>query len=764
MVLDTPTRSYSASPLTAFGYVKDRFGFTIATPTLTYDGSPDAPVMPGTYTVVATFAGNDNYEAASATASMTITRATVGILLFVNDVTYNGGPYGAGVLITGFEPDPLPPDSVTYNGSTSLPVNAGTYTVVATFNGSDLYEPATATATFTIHKATPTVTVSGGTFTYDGQPHPADAAVTGGGGLSLGAPVLTYDGSPEAPVDGGTYAVVGTYAGDANHHAASASATITINKAWPVVAVSGGTFTYDGQAHPATASVVGVNGVSLGAPSFTYNGSVTPPMNAGVYEVVWTFAGDVNYLGASGTATITIQKATPVLSWNQPAGIGYGTPLGAAQLNATANAAGAFTYAPAAGVVLDAGSGQTLTATFTPANTDNYVGGTVSTTIAVAPAPLTIRANDAAKMFGAPLPVFTASAAGFMNGDTFGSLSGTLAFATPATAQSPVGTYPVVPSGLSSTNYEIAFLGGALTIVRGVVSVTVATSPEPSGLDQVMTFSATVRAAAPSDGAPEGIVRFFDGDTLLGARTLAAGSASLTTAGLTAGVHAIEGRYDGDASFEPGVGASPHTVNGAAETPAIAISSNRNPANAGQSVTLTADVSMAGELVTGTVDFYDGPALLGSSALGAGSASFTTTALTAGSHAITAWYRGDGSAPPVRSGVFVQSVKGTGWKDRPTSLALSASPAPSAQGASLTLTADVTGSTGHLPSGRVLFTINGEAVGSADGVPVTPLAGSTVRATIVLPGLPGGAHTVTATYLGDSNYRGSTAAMTLPVN
>ena len=58
---------------------------------------------------------------------------------------------------------------MTYNGSTDNPVNAGTYTVVATFNGTAIYEAATATRTFVIRKAMPTVTVNGGTFTYNGS-------------------------------------------------------------------------------------------------------------------------------------------------------------------------------------------------------------------------------------------------------------------------------------------------------------------------------------------------------------------------------------------------------------------------------------------------------------------------------------------------------------------------------------------------------------------------------------------------------------------
>jgi hypothetical protein len=80
------------------------------------------------------------------------------------------------------------------------------------------------------------------------------------------------------------------------------------------------------------------------------------------------------------------------------------------------------------------------------------------------------------------------------------------------------------------------------------------------------------------------------------------------------------------------------------------------------------------------------------------------------------------------------------------------------------VTANVTGSTGSMPTGRILLMVNGEVIGSPTGVSVTPVSGSTARSTFVLSGLAAGRHTVTATYLGDSNYAGSTAVAIQKVN
>ena len=75
-----------------------------------------------------------------------------------------------------------------------------------------------------------------------------------------------------------------------------------------------------------------------------------------------------------------------------------------------------------------------------------------------------------------------------------------------------------------------------------------------------------------------------------------------------------------------------------------AVTSSLNPSNLGQSVTFTATVSSTtGGTPTGTVQFKDGGTNLGAAAPlnASGVAQFTTSALTAGSHIITADYSGD---------------------------------------------------------------------------------------------------------------------------
>jgi len=78
-----------------------------------------------------------------------------------------------------------------------------------------------------------------------------------------------------------------------------------------------------------------------------------------------------------------VNQAVPVVTWATPADITEGTPIGAAQLNASASVPGAFAYSPAAGIVLPVGPGQRLSVMFTPADAANYTPAAASVLINV---------------------------------------------------------------------------------------------------------------------------------------------------------------------------------------------------------------------------------------------------------------------------------------------------------------------------------------------------------------------------------------------
>src|SRR5258706_533583 len=119
--------------------------------------------------------------------------------------------------------------------------------------------------------------------------------------------------------------------------------------------------------------------------------------------------------------------------------------------NVTINGAGAITLRAA-----QAGDGT-------------YDSAFADQTFSVSPVLLRVIAESKTKVFGASNPVFTVHYSGFVNNDGASSLAGSLSFNT-AADNSPVGTYSITPTGLSSNNYTIQYLAATLTIDQASTS------------------------------------------------------------------------------------------------------------------------------------------------------------------------------------------------------------------------------------------------------------------------------------------------------
>ena len=107
--------------------------------------------------------------------------------------------------------------------------------------------------------------------------------------------------------------------------------------------------------------------------------------NAGTYEVVVSNA----YGSANASATLTVNQATPIITWANPAAITYPAPLSSSQLDATASVPGSFAYTPSNGAVLPAGS-NTLSVVFRPYDTNDYRSVTDTVALVVLPRATTV--------------------------------------------------------------------------------------------------------------------------------------------------------------------------------------------------------------------------------------------------------------------------------------------------------------------------------------------------------------------------------------
>jgi filamentous hemagglutinin family protein len=179
-----------------------------------------------------------------------------------------------------------------------------------------------------------------------------------------------------------------------------------------------------------------------------------------------------------------------------------------------------FTTAATAGS--DVGSYDVLPGGVT---SDRYAITFVPGTLSVTPAPLVVKANDAARVFRNPNPTLSASYEGFVLGQNENVLGGSLELSTSATIDSAVGSYPIVVSGLTSSNYDISFVGGTLSVGKAVLTV------------RANDFTKLYGAALPKFTAS--FVGFESGDTVASSVTGSLTFSTTATAGSDVGSYSI---------------------------------------------------------------------------------------------------------------------------------------------------------------------------------------------------------------------------------
>ncbi len=499
----------------------------IATGNCTVTGSTVHITGAGSCSITASQAGDTSYFAATdVVQGFNITKATALITLGGLSQTYDGTAKSVTATTT---PTGLTV-TFTYDGSATAPTNAGSYAVVGTI--VDTNYVGSANGTLVIGKASQTITFGPlANKTFGNPDFTVSATASSGLSVSFAATgsCTVIAGNTVHLTGAGSCTITASQAGNSNYSAATdVPQSFTITQGTATVTLGNLSQVYNGTPRSATATTV-PTGLTV---NITYNGSTTAPTNAGSYAVIATIM-DTTYSG-SATGTLVIAKATPVITWNNPADISYGTALSGTQLNATASVAGTFVYSPAAGTVLSAGNAQTLSVTFTPTSSANYTTAIKSVTINVLKAALTITANNKSRNYLVANPTFDATYSGFVNGDTAASLTGTLSCTTTATQTSTPGTYPITCSGQSSSNYNITYVPGTLTILSGpdnIAPTTVATrNPLPNAAGWNNT-NVTITLNATDNVGGSGVKQIVYSAT--GAQTIASTTVSGSTVTFT---------------------------------------------------------------------------------------------------------------------------------------------------------------------------------------------------------------------------------------
>ncbi len=191
---------------------------------------------------------------------------------------------------------------------------------------------------------------------------------------------------------------------------------------------------------------------------------------------------------------------------------------------------------------------------------------------------------------------------------------------------------------LVALNLVSSTVGVLLNKTSYATGTVLTSSPNPSLVNQTVTFTATISSTPPVHNGE--VVTFHNGTTELGTGTITNGVATLTTSFSKAMTFATTATYSGDPFHKASFGKVKQVV--ALYSSSTSLSSSPNPSTSRQAVTLTATVSSgAAGGPTGTVRFKNGTTLLGSEPLSAGTATLTTSKLPVGTLTLEAYYSGD---------------------------------------------------------------------------------------------------------------------------
>jgi len=206
------------------------------------------------------------------------------------------------------------------------------------------------------------------------------------------------------------------------------------------------------------------------------------------------------------------------------------------------------------------------------------------------------------------------------------------------------------------------------TVDVATTTTTVDALPSVSACGEPVYMTAFVAVKLPGRGPLSGTVTFLDGTTTLGTASVGPeGFANLKVAGLAVGSHSITASYGGDlqGDFAPSVSKADIIRVGKGIT-ATDLTISSHPAVLGQSVTFTAQVST--RLIpsanlkdvtppSGKVNFLVDGVVVGYDSIDStGKATFSTSALKLGRHAIVAVYQGDADYIRSTSSLHVERV------------------------------------------------------------------------------------------------------------
>jgi large repetitive protein len=292
-------------------------------------------------------------------------------------------------------------------------------------------------------------------------------------------------------------------------------------------------------------------------------------------------------------------------------------------------------------------------------------------------------------------------------------------------------------------------------------TATAVTSSTPSTVyGQTAIVTATVMATGSAAVDPSGTVTFSDGVLPLGTVGVsdAAGTAtaSLDTSSLVEGVHFLTATYSGDPTYATSTTTTPFPVDVAEAPTTVTVDDASSQSVVGQTVVFTASIASPVPGTTGTVQFADDGDPIGSGAVSGGQATFETSSLALGAHAITAVYEGDDNFVGGSSRDTVTQTVG----QAATATEVTSAHDPGLIGQTITYTATVAAATpgSGTPTGTASFSDGGNPIPGCQGLALSPAPPLVVTCPQAYDTTA--SQDVTVAYSGDANFTASSGAMT----
>ncbi|WP_433974331.1 beta strand repeat-containing protein [Tunturiibacter lichenicola] len=762
----------------------------------------------GTDTITATYSGDATNNSATGSTTQTVNKVspTVTLSSSVNpsvanqSVTFTAAlpanvtgtvTFTAGSTILG---SPALSNGVATVTTTALPT--GSVTVTATYNGDSNNSTSSATLIQVISKATPVVTVTASGPSIFGSSVTIIASVPIGttgsiaftsGGVTLGSGTInTATGTVSIstsilPV--GSDLITASYSGDANNNSATGTATQIVNKVGLTISLTSSlnpstlnqsvtfTATLPGTA---TGTVTFTNGAIVLGTLTLVNGTAavtTSSLPVGSDTITATYNGDPNN-GAENTSLLqTVNKITPPVTVTTSGPSTFG---GTVTITTTLppGTTGTVTVS-SGGVTLGSGNVNPTTGTVVISTTSLPVGtdpitasfggdtsnnpATGSTTQIVTRATITVvllssvnpsNVNQSVT-FTATILTNATGTVTFFDGSTIlgtGAVSNGTAALTTSTLIA--GSHPITASYGGDTNNSSASSAPLTQIVNKATPVL--PPPVVSSPTLPVNTPETITETVPP--GVTGTVTFSNGSTPLGSAPIVGGAATITVPSLPQGVDSITASTPGDANDNPAV-SPPTAVTVGKVATLVTLISSVNPSAYNQSVTFSASVHAG---ATGLITFLDGTTALGTGPVSAaGVAVFATSALTIGSHPITASYGGDSNYSSAVSTILVQTVSKI-----PTAITIIESTPAQLVNGGITFTATVTAPNPNA-TGTVTFMDGSVVLGTATLTPnggVAVSLSTNASAILLTSSLVAGSHQIVAIYSGDNTFAPSTSA------